>query len=60
MILFCQLDFAPAGNAVWVILPGVVKTQKKNRGRGKNLLTFAFCSPIFAPGRGNGKRVASA
>jgi len=26
----------------------------------EKLLTFAFCSPIFAPGRGNGKRVASA
>jgi hypothetical protein len=29
-------------------------------GERKNLLTFAFCSPIFAPGRGNGKRVALA
>ena len=32
----------------------------KKYGSEKNILTFAFCSPIFAPGRGNGKRVVSA
>jgi hypothetical protein len=30
------------------------------RKRERKLLTFAFLLPIFAPGRGNGKRVVSA
>jgi hypothetical protein len=38
----------------------VSREEKKKEEGKKKLLTFAFYSPIFAPGRGNGKRVAAA
>src|SRR5271154_6024145 len=30
----------------------------KGKEKSRNILTFAFCSPIVRDGRGNGKRVA--